>query len=135
MAKTTKKYTKLDEDRFKQIVQLLEYGLNQKKVAEIVGCSGPTVSRVHRSKAKTMADWKAFNKLEREKRAKNRPAPDTPAKDPVTPNPIATELAKAAPVKTRLSQDSVNLDRIANALERLATAWESQPAKRNIFSK
>lgn len=126
MAKSTKKYTYLDEGKLNQIVGLLSFGLSQTAIAKIVGCSAATVSRVHTSGAKTMADLDAYRKQEREKRTPR--LVEGAASDERVEEPVVT-----APMKTHSSKDSLNLDRIANALERLATAWESQPTKRNII--
>lgn len=119
-----KKYTYLDETKFNKTLQLLDYGLSQTQVSKIIGCASSTVSRVHTSGAKTYLEWKAHLKQQREERLAKEQV------EKAEPNPIAEALAEAEPVRTHFSEDSVNLDRIANALERLADAWEQSPAKR-----
>lgn len=120
-----RKYTKLTDEKITKIHQLLEYGLSQAQVAKTIGTSGATVSRVCSSGVKNLEEWKAWNKRMNSKAE--------PAKEEATEvNPLKGKTLFYTPEE----QSSLELTRIANALERLADAWESTPStikKRKSF--
>lgn len=102
---------RLLEEDFNNIKQLQDLKLKTKQIAHITGFSGATINRVKHTL--TFADYKTFVKM---LNPHNKP------------NQIVQTLAVDQPVETTLQID--HLERIADALERLATAWESKPNKK-----
>jgi hypothetical protein len=111
--------TRFTKEEFNQIKTMNnEFGLSAKQIMSVTGRSSGTMSRVLSSNT-----WEDYRELIMQSNKKHY----GPKNDAVT----------KAPQRTHLSEDSVNLERIASALERLALAWEAHPqtTKRSIFTK
>ena len=133
------KNTAMTEVEFKNIKKMQELGIKAGAVANLVQRSSSTIYAIYRND--TLDDY--INEMrvkiaEREARRKNGQAnqQDTKA-EPATEDEPTNEPLTQAPIKTYFSEDSLNLQRIATALERLADAWERQPEttkKKGLFS-
>lgn len=127
MAKKT--YTKLTNDKIAKIHQLLGYGLSQSQTAKAVEISNATVSRLCASGAKNIEEYKAWNKLMHKPRTSVTTEPVATEQEAEEVNPPEVQTFFYTPEE----QVAVELTRIANALERLADAWESTPTKKKGF--
>lgn len=117
-----KSFKHITDQDFKSIKALLESGVSVSVVAKATGRAYTTVRAIY--KTSTVEEYKMYVS---EYHNKKREVVDT------TPKHLPEELEVAEePQRTRFSSDSVNLDRIATALERMADAWENKP-KRKLF--
>ena len=128
--RTVRPWKHLHQQEYDTIKLLLSTGLSTRTVAEIKGRSYNTIHNIKKSESledyrKTVTAQTARNYARRTAAAK---AESVPAKAEQT-----EEVAVKG--RTYFSEDSVNLERIASALERLAEAWERQPEKKSIFGK
>lgn len=142
-----KAWTRLTQKEYDTIKTLLEADLPIAKVASIQDRAYSTVKAI--SVSNSMEDYlhgvnerakrnkiRAAERKARRQAALETPVADEPEEIDLPPHlrPVEAE-AEQERVKTHFSQDSVSLDRIATALERLADAWERQPEKKSLFGK
>lgn len=128
MATKTKRKM-VDEKRFQYIKQFTELNLTTKQIVMVTGAGQATVDRI--KKAKDFADYKNIirARVETERAAKKAPKSiEVPRQD--APQEIAEDgTVRKTFFFTPAEQSAVELTRIANALERLADAWEAKPGK------
>jgi hypothetical protein len=124
---------RLTQDDYDQIKLLLAAGLKPSLVSEVSFRSHGTVNRIQQSKDFT--DYKAeLAKINAvyHARANNRTA--SPAEQEIL-NKIEDPETPAGHVVQApgMSLSEVQMERIANALERLADAWEAHPKRTGLF--
>ena len=107
----------LTQEEYNMIKELQTIGVEPGRISKVTNRSYPTISRIRRSN--DYEEYKTFT------------VPKAVVVEPLS------EVATDEPQRTHFSEDSVNLERIASALERLALAWEAHPqtTKRSIFTK
>jgi IS30 family transposase len=112
----------LTKDTFESIKQLQEHGLSNRQMAKITNFSLATIDRA--KKQETWADYVKYKKDYNVKRRGQIAQKQTKAYTWI--QSVVDE--KKEPAKAVISD--YHLSRIANALERLADAWEKQPSKK-----
>lgn len=124
MSSTGVKYRILTHEEFDKIKTLHGMNLSNKQIQSILGNNRST---------HTIAKIRHFDTLETYRKACSDAQAETASR-----NPSKLELANDGAVQPRVpsivSVTDSQLVRIANALERLADAWESAPKKRSLFN-
>lgn len=128
-----KGYKQMNEAEFNRIKALINANVLPKvKVAELVGRSPSAISTISRSK--DFDEYKsiinAYLEASKARRTTVKAAKaiiDEPSEDDKLEQSLV-ELAQGEPTK-----EVDPLARIADAMERLATAWESTPNKKKFF--
>lgn len=115
------KRTTITLDVFTRTKTLLGADLTITQVANLAGISQQSVGRI--AKASTFADYKK----QRSEAMKAYHAKNTAVAAPA-------DAQQPTPTKPTTAPKS-DLARIADALERLADAWEAAPTKKSIFGK
>lgn len=130
MAENKNKYKQLQEPEYHKIKALCNAGLNDTQIVKIMERSKATISTVRRST--DFADYKRIVHTYSEQRMSYRQREEGKKIE----EKIDTENASHPVVtKTHAGTEATSLLRIANALERLADAWEAQPNKSGFFKK
>lgn len=139
------KRRQINEESFNKVRSLLGYGLKQKQVADIIGCSAITVSRINRSEAENYAAWRAEAKarneaeqkkgLERTHSTESTEAMDrvgeAETEDFVVTSPYDIEIPNVT-VEQNDTADAIR--ELTSVMRELVEAWEgNQAKKRRIF--
>lgn len=123
------KKTRLNQEAFDKVKLLQNAGVKTAMAVQITGLSSASVSRIFR-----FDTWNAYKTWRTEQTRKYHPEPKAKAPKSVEVPRQDSEEPKAI-FYTASEQSAIELTRIANALERLADAWEAQPAKSGFFKK
>lgn len=120
---------------FEHVQTLIGAKLTNKQITDITKVSNQTICRI--KAADNFADYKAQRQAYlRDYKARKAAGQVRPlrtkaaAADEVQPNPVQHSPQIAA---VEAGQFYANINRIANALERLAEAWENTPNKKGLF--
>lgn len=112
-----KSYKKLNEAEFKSLKLLTDAGIKRSVVCRATGRSNDTIRRIE--SAKNFTDYRAITQAQLDKYT-------SPVPEPGEVLPLENVVVASTPQPSELT-------RIADALERLANAWEAAPNKRRLF--
>lgn len=131
------KRKQIDEETFNKIRDLLDYGLKQHQIANIIGCSPVTIYRIKKSGARDYETWRAVVKTY------NQPKPKKTLEPQVDTENIAPEQAPDEEGSHELTPPSIAVERNETAeaireltavMRELVQAWEgNQTKKRRLF--
>lgn len=121
--------TRLTQETFDKVKLLQNAGVKTAMAVQITGLSSASVSRIFR-----FDTWNAYKTWRTEQTRKYHQEPKAKAPKSVEVPRQDSEEPKAI-FYTASEQSAIELTRIANALERLADAWEVQPTKSGFFKK
>ena len=130
-----KKYKQMNEKEFNKVKLLAEAGLSTGAISKVTGRACSTVSWVKRSDSFEHYRELTREYLESRRKANEVEAAPVQATEPEAESDMQDIIGKTF-YYTPAEQTAVELTRIANALERMADAWESTPdKKRGLFGK
>ena len=127
--KTTRK--RITEEDFKQMKLLQSYGLKAKATASISQRSTSTVCRVYLydSYAEYRTALSEYNQLHGTAAAKSELPPAINEAD----NDVSSQPEPLIQSAVSTDDTLIALNRIADAIERLETAWTNAPKRKSIF--
>lgn len=120
MSKKTVAYRHMTEKEFDGIKVMIQHGLTNRQVSYLSKRSLATVSYVKR--AENFSDYRSVV-ADVQVRANERKTGNTP----VEQVEVSTEVVE------QVDTSPTELSRIADALEALVKAWETQPTKKRLF--